>query len=491
MLVEVVLLGVLLLLLWKALKKPSEYPPGRWGLPLVGYVPLPGPTFKDHLRSLNKKHGDIYLWRMGTQIMVFLHDFRLLRDAFIRPEFTDRPGWQLFMFLEEKALGVVSSNDDIWVNNRRFSLRQLRDLGMGKSRLVDAVQRQAMWLVEVFKKQAGKAAPVPYALRVAIVNVIWQLVGGKQFDIEDPKMQEFEKLMEETMSSQDRMSIQDFLPWLRYLMPSSVFKRLIKYNTMIHTKDKFLTYFFEVIEEHQATLNPGEPRDLIDGYLMEMEQKKNDPDTTRSKRDLAILMMDLFFAGNETTTTTITWLFYYLANHPRVQHKLQAEIDSVLTDGRLATLEDKPRLPYTDAVIHEVLRMSSLTLLSLPHMASRDTTLGGYTIPKGAVVSGTAFSIHRDPRYWDSPDEFLPERWLDSDGKFVTKKEGFLPFGVGKRQCLGESLARMEILVITTTVLQRVCLSVPPGRTVSLKPDPRVRFIQTPVAQDLFVSVRG
>ncbi|XP_050734563.1 cytochrome P450 2L1-like [Eriocheir sinensis] len=491
MLVEVVLLGVLLLLLRKALKKPSEYPPGRWGLPLVGYVPLPGPTYQDHLRNLNKKHGDLYLWRMGAQLMVYVHDFRLMRDAFSRPEFTDRPDFQIFSFLEEKVLGVVGTNGDAWVNNRRFSLRQLRDLGMGKSRLVDAVQRQATWLVEVFKKQAGKAAPVPYALRVAIVNVIWQLVAGKQFDIEDPKMQEFEKLMDEILSNQDRASIQDFLPWLRYIMPSSVFKRLSKYDSTVYSKNKFLTYFFEVIEEHQATLNPGEPRDLIDGYLMEMEQKKNDPDTTRSKRDLAFLVLDLFFAGNETTTTTVTWVFYYLANHPRVQQKLQAEIDAVLTDGRLATLEDKPRLPYTEAVIHEVLRMSSLIPTGVPHVASRDTTLGGYTIPKGAVINGTTFTIHRDPRYWDNPDEFLPERWLDSDGKFVTKKEGFLPFGVGKRQCLGESLARMEILVFSTTVLQQVSFSVPPGKTVSLKPDPRVRIAQLPIAQDLLASVRG
>ncbi|KAG0720663.1 Cytochrome P450 2L1 [Chionoecetes opilio] len=152
---------------------------GRWGLPLVGYVPLPGPTFEDHLRNLYKKHGNVYLWRMGTQTMVFVHDYQLLRDAFNRLEFTDRPSWEIFKLNEEVAYGVVGSNGALWHNNRRFSLRQLRDLGMGKSRLVDAVQRQAAWLAGVLAKQAGRPAPVPHALNIAIINVFWQLVGGE------------------------------------------------------------------------------------------------------------------------------------------------------------------------------------------------------------------------------------------------------------------------------------------------------------------------
>ncbi|KAG0694975.1 Vitamin D 25-hydroxylase [Chionoecetes opilio] len=171
----------------------------------------------------------------------------------------------------------------------------------------------------------------------------------------------------------------------------------------------------EEMDEHRATLKPGPPRDLIDGYLMEMDNKKDDPDTTCSKMDLAFLLINLFFAGSETTTSTLTWLLYYLATHPRVQDKLQAEIDLVLPEGQQATLDDKPRLPYTEAVIHETLRKSCLVPIGLQ---------------QGAVLNGAIFTIHHDTRYWDNPDEFLPERWLNDEGKFVTKKEGFLPFGI-------------------------------------------------------------
>ncbi|KAG0699338.1 Cytochrome P450 2L1 [Chionoecetes opilio] len=207
--------------------------------------------------------------------------------------------------------------------------------------------------------------------------------------------------------------------------------------------------------------------------------------------DLAFLLIDLFFAGSETTTSTLTWLLYYLATHPRVQDKLQAEIDLVLPEGQQATLDDKPRLPYTEAVFHETLRKSALLPIGLQHVAEKDTTVGGHFIPKGAVLNGAIFTIHHDTRYWDNPDEFLPERWLNDEGKFVTKKEGFLAFGIGKRQCLGESLARMELLVFTTTLLQRLSFASPQGKTLNLHQDTQNPFVHLPLVQDILVSVRA
>lgn len=490
MLVEVVLLGALLFLLWQVLKKPANLPPGRWGLPLVGYVPLPGPTVEDHLRHLSNKHGDIYLWRMGTQVMVFVHDYRLLRDALTRQEFTDRPDWDIYKFNEKEALGVVGSNKTIWHNNRRFSLRLLRDLGMGKSKLVEAVQKQATWLAGALSKQADKAAPVQHFLKVAVVNVLWQLIGGRQFDVDDPKLKEFEDVVKGLLDAESALAINDFLPWLRRVLPSSLLRRLTKQDVLETGLQRFHEFFAKEIDEHRATLSPGEPRDFIDGYLMEMENRKDDPEATCNETDMHMLLIDLFFAGSETTTSTLIWMFYYLAVNPRVQRKLQAEIDAVLPEGRLATLEDKPNLSYVEAVIHESLRKSSLASIGLQHVADKDTTLGKYFIPKGTVINGAAFTIHNDLRYWDNPDEFLPERWLDQDGKFVSKKEGFIPFGVGKRQCLGESLARMELLIFTATLLQRLFFAVPPGQTLSLLPDPQNPFLRIPRVQDLLISVR-
>ncbi|MPC47869.1 Cytochrome P450 2L1 [Portunus trituberculatus] len=248
--------------------------------------------------------------------------------------------------------GVVSSNNLIWHNNRRFSLRQLRDLGMGKSKLVEAVQERAMWLVENFSKHAGNGAPIALPIKIAITNVIWQLVGGKQFEGDDPKMIEFDTIIKDFLDSESMYAIQDFLPWIRYLMPAALFKRLTKDQVINNTLDRLLKFFY------------------------------------------------------------------------------------------------------------------------------------------GAVLNTAIFTIHNDPRYWDKPEEFKPERWLDQDGKFVTKKEGFLPFGVGKRQCLGESLARMEMLIFTATLLRQLSFAPAPGKTINLNADPANPFLQLPIAQELLVTVR-
>uniref|UniRef100_A0A0P4WDM3 Cytochrome P450 n=1 Tax=Scylla olivacea TaxID=85551 RepID=A0A0P4WDM3_SCYOL len=176
--------------------------------------------------------------------MVFVNDFRLLREAFNRQEFTERPDWMLYKTNENIALGVVSSNNIIWHNNRRFSLRQLRDLGMGKSKLVDAVQMRAMWLVEKFSERAGNGTPIALPIKIAITNVIWQLVGGKQFEEDDPKMTEFDTILKEFLDSETLYAIQDFLPWVRYLMPAFLFKRLTKEHVIINTLDRFLKFFY-------------------------------------------------------------------------------------------------------------------------------------------------------------------------------------------------------------------------------------------------------
>ncbi|XP_042238242.1 cytochrome P450 2L1-like [Homarus americanus] len=179
MLVELLLLVALFFLLWRFFKKTDGMPPGRWGLPLIGYIPLTRKSIHNQLFDLHKKFGDIYVWRFGTQVMVILHDYQLNKDAFTSQDFLDRPPWNFFRYGEEAANGVIASGGSLWQNNRRFVLRQLRDLGMGKSRMVAAVQWQGTQLVQQLKNQAGRPAPLPHALEVTIVNVIWQMVAGE------------------------------------------------------------------------------------------------------------------------------------------------------------------------------------------------------------------------------------------------------------------------------------------------------------------------
>lgn len=459
----------LLFLLWQVLKKPSDLPPGRWGLPLVGWVPLSfKKSLEEHLQDLHKQHGNIYTWRMGSQVIVFLHDYKMLRDAFASTDFVDRPNWQLFTMNEVPVKGLVGSNGLVWHNNRRFALRQLRDLGMGKSKLVAAVHTQAEMLIEEFRKQAGRADKVPHATKVAVVNIVWQMIGSIQFKVTDERFKRFQRLIDGVFESMRRMAILDLFPWINSVFPDALVTWICRRDVVKITLDSFSAYFEEVIDEHKATLDKDNPRDLIDAYIIEME--KDNPDSTCSKRDLVLLIFDLFNAGTQTTDNMLTWMIFYLANHPKVQERMLREIDEVLPRGTLPILEDKPRLPYTEAVVHESLRKASLVSLGAQHIATRDTQLGGYSIPKGTIITGSFFAMHDDPRYWDSPEEFRPERWLNAEGKFVAKKEGFMPFGSGKRQCVGEGLARMELFIFSVALVQNFSFAPPPGKKIDLRP---------------------
>ncbi|KAK8391552.1 hypothetical protein O3P69_017240 [Scylla paramamosain] len=490
MLVELLLFAVLMFLLWKTFRKPPGLPPGKWGLPLVGYIPWTSKSFEEQVMDLHEHYGDIFLWRMGTQLMIFIRHYKLMKEAFSRSEFTHRPNWEVLKFIEEVPHGIVSSSGIIWHNNRRFTLRQLRDLGMGKSSLVGAVQDQGLKLRETLAERAGTPGMIPHQLHLSLINVIWHMVASRQFDAEDERLHEFVKLLSEFVLLSNRLAIKDFMPWMQNVMPDFLFKRLIKYHELIDLKEKFMRYFKDETEKHKATLDPDNPRDLIDNYLLEMEAKKDDPETTCSEEDLLFIMFELFSAGSETSAYTFMWLCCYLAAHPEVQHKLHAEVDEVLPNGALPTLAEKPRMPYTEAVINEAMRACALVNFGVQHMAASDTQLGGYTIPKGAVVSSTVTSMHYDSLYWDRPKEFRPERWLDENGKFFMAKEGFLPFGVGKRVCVGESLARMELFIFTTMVFQSFSIAPAPGKSVNLTPDLRGFFFRKPVPNEFVFTVR-
>ncbi|MGH0152509.1 UNVERIFIED_CONTAM: hypothetical protein FKN15_022322 [Acipenser sinensis] len=197
-------------------------------------------------------------------------------------------------------------------------------------------------------------------------------------------------------------------------------------------------------------------------------QSKEDPAAGFHEQNLVFCTLDLFVAGTETTATTLRWALLYMIKYPQIQEKVQAEIDRVIGQARQPSMEDKPNMPYTDAVIHEVQRMGNIVPLNVPRMSTEDTMLGGYFLPKGTQVFANLTSVLFDKNEWQTPDTFNPEHFLDAEGQFV-RREAFMPFSAGKRVCLGEQLARMELFLFFTSFLQKVTFSSPEGVEPSLQ----------------------
>uniref|UniRef100_Q7M0C4 unspecific monooxygenase (Fragments) n=1 Tax=Rattus norvegicus TaxID=10116 RepID=Q7M0C4_RAT len=171
---------------------------------------------------------------------------------------------------------------------------------------------------------------------------------------------------------------------------------------------EILDYIGHIVEKHRATLDPSAPRDFIDTYLLRME-------------------------------------------------KVQKEIDQVIGSHRLPTLDDRSKMPYTDAVIHEIQRFSDLVPIGVPHRVTKDTMFRGYLLPKNTEVYPILSSALHDPQYFDHPDSFNPEHFLDANGA-LKKSEAFMPFSTGKI-CLGEGIARNELFLFFTTILQNFSVS--------------------------------
>ncbi|MCL4147319.1 UNVERIFIED_CONTAM: hypothetical protein GTU68_037165, partial [Idotea baltica] len=408
----------------------------------------------DQVLDYRKQYGDVFIWQIGTREVVFLCDPQIIRRAFTNPLLSDRPSgfftfdsWSNF-----KKSGIVNNNGLSWQAHRRFALRNLRDSGFGTSLVENIVCMEAECLIKDFKDNfLLTPTEIPSAVNVAALNVIWKLVADIRFEREDEDLQSFHDSLTSIVSKiQGFLNFFDVYPMLAQYTPKFIMDKM-GFAELQSLREDVKKYLRSIVARRKATLNKENPNGLIDSYLLEMDNNSNDQDF--DEENLIILLGDLFFAGSDTTASTLRWLIQLMALNPEIQKKVQVEIDSVVPRDRLPSLADKPKLPFTDATLHESLRMAHLAPLGVFHGAREDTTIEQYFIP-GTVIVSFLYACHMDTKYWDKPNTFNPAHFLDSKGNFTANTDFFMPFSTGRRSCLGESLARTELFLFGTSLIQ-------------------------------------
>ncbi|XP_052410808.1 cytochrome P450 2K1-like isoform X2 [Carassius gibelio] len=459
------LLGALLLLLGLYLlssgsksQKEGKEPPGPKPLPLLGNLlnlDLTRPF--DSFCELSKTYGNIFQVFLGPQKTVVLVGYKTVKEALVNhaEEFGDRYISPSFRILNEH--GIIFSNGDNWKEMRRFALSNLRDFGMGKRGSEEKIIEEIQYLKGEFDKFEGKPFDTTRPVNYAVSNIISSIVYGSRFEYTDPRFTETVNRANENVRISGSISIllYNIFPWLGPLL---IQKRMFVKNT-IQNREQVMKLTKALLE----TLNPQDRRGFVDSFLIrkQNDMKSGKKDSYFHEENLTVSVTNLFVAGTDTTGTTLRWGLMLMAKYPHIQDRVQEEIDRVI-GGRQPVVEDRKKLPYTDAVIHETQRLANIVPLNLPHMTSCDVTFNGYFIKKGTTVVPLLTSVLKDPSEWEKPNSFYPEHFLDEKGQFV-KRDAFMPFSAGRRMCLGESLARMELFLFFTSLLQSYRFTTAPG----------------------------
>ena len=186
------------------------------------------------------------------------------------------------------------------------------------------------------------------------------------------------------------------------------------------------------------------------------------------ERNLAVERLPVPGTPDTTTSNLLTWVFHVLADHPEIEAKLLAELDTVLA-GRIPTIDDLPHLPYLRLLVDEVLRLYPPAWALSSRNALEEDVILGYHIPKGSLVFVLPYIIQRDPRFWDRPDEVIPERFTEENSA-DRHKYAYIPFGAGPRKCIGNTFALIEAQLILATLLQNVRLEKVSEKAVEMDP---------------------
>jgi len=429
----------------------AQFPAGPKGMPILGVVSkISKQGMVDFYYSVWKEYGDIAHMMAGP-----LHQFLLVRPDDIHHVMVKNADNYMKLTSHAKLRAILGNGllptegDTLWRRQRKLmqptytpnGIRQFADI------MVDAgEQLTAKW----HQKYAdGK----PFDLNLAMLEVTMSIISRSMFgiDISDDFAETGHALIEllEYVSN-TASSIFDvplFVPTRRNVRVKQA-------------KEHIDAYIMGII---QTRRKEGLGNDLLSMLMSAKDEETGEMMTDEQLRDEVLIT---FFAGHETTASMLTWLYYFLAQHPADEQKLHEELASVL-GGKRPTLEDLSSLKYTRMLMDETLRLRSPVFITVRD-AIEDDVIAGYTVPKGSMVLIYPFGTHRHPDYWERPDEFYPDHFLPEVAN-ERPRYAYYPFGAGPRICIGNHFALMEGAILIATISQAFRIRIQNTHEIGLK----------------------
>ncbi|EDO46605.1 predicted protein, partial [Nematostella vectensis] len=438
-------------------RQDKNAPPGPPLYPFVGNFPQIGPVLHKSLTSLGKQYGrGVFQVQLLGKRFVIIDNIKLARQVLLKKngrDVADRTSAYVIDAISRNGCSVIFGKySPTWKLQRRVVHSALRMYGSGVRILEALILQEVDNLCDIFANSQGAPVDTKLPLTLSVMNVICALVFGKRYGLDDA---EFTDIVATTESMAKLASPENpliYMPWLRFF-PLQVVKKM---KETVTARDRLIQ---RKITEHRETYKEGEIRDLTDALLKSLEDAKQEDNNAMSlltEDHLLIAINDVFMAGFETTTTALRWIFLYVAAYPEVQARIHQELDDVISFGRDPLIADRKSLPYLEATILEVLRISPVFPL-IRRKARKQLNIGGYCIPEETFVYVNLWAIHHDEAEWVDPYKFRPSRFLE--GTNSASAYSMLPFGAGVRVCVGESLAKMELFLFVSRLLHRFKLN--------------------------------
>ncbi len=428
----------------------STLPPGPKGHFLLGVLPEIRRDELDYLKFLVREYGDVVFLRIVNHPVFVLSHPRDIEEVLL----TNYSNFVKSVFLREsQALfgeGLLTADGQAWVRQRRLlqpSFHHERVAAYSRIMVDHAERLLGDW-------QDGETRDVfPDMIRLTM-EIIAQVLFGDDLAAETAQASDALRVFFEQFD--ERFGLYLIPEWLP--TPGN-----LRYRRAIRRLDDLLE---RVIRARRSNGQDS-------GDILSMLLRVQDEDGTRlSERQLRDEMMTLFFTGHETTALALAWTWHLLSQHPEVQERVYEEVRDTLGE-RAPTLEDIPRLRLVDAVIKESLRLYP-PAYGIVRQAVKACQIGGYTVPAGASLAIFPWSVHRDPRYFERPEEFIPERWADGLAKRLPRC-AYFPFSVGPRVCIGNTFALVELALLVPAIMRKFQFRPAPGYRVQVNPSLTLR----------------
>ncbi|EEF52318.1 cytochrome P450 81Q32 [Ricinus communis] len=428
-------------------------------LPIIGHLHLLKKPLHRTFADLSKKYGPILYLKFGSRPAVLVSSPAAVEECFTKNDIilANRP-----KLLAGKHLGydyttlVWASYGNHWRNLRRIASIEL----LSSNRIqtfsnvrVEEVRSLARRLFRGSMDGEFMTVDMKSMLFELTLNVLMRMIAGKRYygentaELDDAK--KFKEIVTETFQLSGASNIGDFVPALKWVGLTNIEKRL---EILQRKRDRFMQ---ELVEEHKRANSDDSAsgkrcKTMID-VLLDLQKDEPEYYTDEIIRGMMLVMLT---AGSDTSAGTLEWALTLLLNNPEALLKAREEIDTNVGQSKLIEESDIANLPYLQGIINETFRMQPAAPLLPAHESSEECILGGFKIPRGTMLLVNMFAIQNDPKLWEEPTKFKPERFLSTEGKGEGLGYMLLPFGAGRRRCPGEGLAIRNIGLGLGTLIQ-------------------------------------